>query len=57
MAESPGIEMTRNTHGSSSDEDINPEIESDSDEEKLRASLTEKKQKSYSKDSDDMEGV
>ncbi|CAI5723261.1 hypothetical protein KXD40_000596 [Peronospora effusa] len=55
--ESPGIEMTRNTHGSLSDEDINPEIESDSDEENSRASLTEKKQKSYSKDSDDMEGV
>ncbi|CAI5747259.1 unnamed protein product [Peronospora destructor] len=57
MVESPGIEMTRGTHGSSSDEDINPEIESDSDEENIRASLTEKKQKSYSKDSDDMEGV
>ncbi|KAI9998524.1 hypothetical protein PInf_002915 [Phytophthora infestans] len=55
MTESPGIEMTRNTHGSSSDEDINPEIESDSDEEK--PSHHEKKQKSYSKDSDDMEGV
>ncbi|EEY70227.1 Gpr7 transmembrane protein [Phytophthora infestans T30-4] len=55
MIESPGIEMTRNTHGSSSDEDINPEIESDSDEEK--PSHHEKKQKSYSKDSDDMEGV
>ncbi|KUF97498.1 Phenylalanyl-tRNA synthetase beta chain [Phytophthora nicotianae] len=55
MTESPGIEMTRNTHGSSSDEDINPEIESDSDEEK--SSHQEKKQKSYSKDSDDMEGV
>lgn len=36
MTESPGIEMTRNTHGSSSDEDINPEIESDSDEENPR---------------------
>ncbi|KAF4042039.1 Lung seven transmembrane receptor [Phytophthora infestans] len=55
MTESPGIEMTRNTHGSSSDEDINPEIESDSDAEK--PSHHEKKQKSYSKDSDDMEGV
>ncbi|KAG6972524.1 hypothetical protein JG688_00003949 [Phytophthora aleatoria] len=55
MTESPGIEMTRNTHGSSSDEDINPEIESDSDEEK--PNRHEKKQKSYSKDSDDMEGV
>ncbi|EEY53140.1 Gpr7 transmembrane protein [Phytophthora infestans T30-4] len=55
MIESPGIEMTRNTHGSSSDEDINPEIESDSDAEK--PSHHEKKQKSYSKDSDDMEGV
>jgi hypothetical protein len=57
MTDSPGLEMTRNTRGSSSDEDINPEIESDSDEEDARPPTTEKKQKSYSKDSDDMEGV
>ncbi|RLN46680.1 hypothetical protein BBJ29_001406 [Phytophthora kernoviae] len=58
MTESPGLEMTtRETQGSLSDEDINPELESDSDEENARPPITEKKQKSYSKDSDDMEGV
>ncbi|CAH0519267.1 unnamed protein product [Peronospora belbahrii] len=57
MTDSPGIEMTRNTHGLSSDEDINPEIESDSDEETSRIPVTEKKQKGCSEDSDDAEGV
>ncbi|CAH0522187.1 unnamed protein product [Peronospora belbahrii] len=57
MTDSPGIEMTRNTHGLSSDEDIDPEIESDSDEETSRIPVTEKKQKGCSEDSDDAEGV
>ncbi|CEG49242.1 gpr7 transmembrane protein [Plasmopara halstedii] len=54
MVDSPGIEMTRKTRGLSSDDDINPELESDSDEER---SVPAGKQKTSSKDSDDMEGV
>ncbi|TDH73624.1 hypothetical protein CCR75_002085 [Bremia lactucae] len=55
MTDSPGIEMTRNTHGSSSEEDINPEMESDSDEEKPASADT--KLKTGSTDHDDDEGV
>lgn len=54
MTETPGIEMTRKTRGSSSEDDINPEIESDSDEENTLSSV---KHKTHSNDCDDMEGV
>ncbi|KAI9922056.1 hypothetical protein PsorP6_000990 [Peronosclerospora sorghi] len=51
MTESPGLEMTQNSHGSSSDDDVNPENESDSEEEKARLPVT------GNKDSDETEGV
>ena len=56
MTDSPGLELTRKTRGSSSEDDIDPEVESDSDEDDCRTPVAEKKIDNGN-DSDDAEGV
>ena len=57
MTDSSGLELTRMTHGSSLEDDIDLEVESESDVEGSRSPVTEKKNIDNGDDFDDVEGV
>ena len=57
MTYSPGLELTRKKHGSSLEDDIDLEVDSDSYEEGFRSPVTEKNKIGNGNDFDDVEGV
>ena len=57
MTDSPGLYLTRKTHGSSLEDNIDLDVDSDSDEERFHSPITEKKKIENCNDFDDVEGV